>query len=596
MEGPHVQGPPTGQGPPSSLKLSGLPPLDCCILYGSSYYPQRPAGESGALQPREQHAAGNQGGPLKQRIQGSLGAPLKDMLLLVPQQRLLQWHTDNLTHHASHYGPLIRWVSAFGGPLKGASFAVRLTQSSGVSVLFNCRVPLDEAAPGNEGLCKYGVVPTEALIDDLRNWRHMYFAGRMQKPVTLSWSPGVEAREETEAALHKNRLNALRLALLLLPEEITFKRLLEEIVSLSYRGDLRMLIAEDPDKVSKIVRGQAAELCAIYQPLLEAIPSAHLELSEGPLLGAPKRGPQEGPAEGPHFSRERLGVLELLKEKRQKRMQSAEAAAVAEAIETGALRVRSYQRLQYKCLCICCQLSVVIGAIVAAADVSVFQDSQDVLLQQAAAASCCSKLLQQHSHDRSPAALSALYAPLPASFRSSSESCESPVSFQVSPRGDIITVPTLFFLPLFNHYFFLSCIYALHLLLLSKGSTVSPGAAAAGPVKRLFTFFTVKPPEKAPRDPYGGPHEGASKATLHPPATGNLMGGLQQLIFWPALKCSLKNAVAAGVSTSAKRTTNEDTPHHISSSNSSSTNIISSSSSSSSSSRVWLVRARLMLN
>lgn len=35
-------------------------------------------------------------------------------------------------------------------------------------------------------LCKYGVVPTEAFIADLRGWKHFYFAGRMQKPVGLA--------------------------------------------------------------------------------------------------------------------------------------------------------------------------------------------------------------------------------------------------------------------------------------------------------------------------------------------------------------------------------------------------------------------------
>ncbi|KAL8273056.1 hypothetical protein Esti_002977 [Eimeria stiedai] len=429
MQGPHAQGPPTGQGPPSTLKLSGLPPLDCCILYGSSYYQQRPAGERGAPQPQEQRAAGEQGGPLKQRLQASLGAPLNDMLLLVPQQRLLQWHTDNLKQHASHYGPLIRLVSAFGGPPRGASFAARLTQASGVPVLFNCRVPLEEAAPGNEGLCKYGVVPTEALIDDLRTWRHFYFAGRMQKPVSQLWA--LCRMEEREfACLPPHQVYGvvhvqLRLALLLLPEEASLKRLFEEVVSLSYRGDVRMLVAEDPDKVSAIVRGQAADLCAIYLPLLAAIPSAHLELSWAPFKGGPQ-------GELP-LQQDRL--WELLENKLE-RVQHAGAAAVAKAVETGALRIR---------------------------------------------------------HDRSAAALSALYVPLPASFRSSSEACESPLT---------------------------------------------------------FTFFTLKPGKGAPRRPLGGPQEGAPKGTPAPPATANLKGGLQRLVFWPALKCSVKNAVAAGVSTS----------------------------------------------
>lgn len=302
-----------------------VPPADCCIFYGSNFFAQKheetqlhnlfiqkPKGPSGALP--------NQGKGF------SLRSSIDDMLWLVPQKQLLDWHAGNIKERAVHYAPLIRYISLLGGPLPAARFAILLTEASGVPILFNCRVPL---TPAGNKLCKYGVVPTEAFIEDLQSWCHFYFAGRMHKPVHISWSPGAVAKAKVEEALHYNRLNALRLALLLLPEEVTFKKLLEEIVSLSYQGDIRMLIAEDPNKVQAIVRGQATELSAIYLPLLAQIPSVQLEVNEDPALYQALAH-----LDDPHH------LTELLRGKTCPVASPGGSAAISLAIERGLLRVR----------------------------------------------------------------------------------------------------------------------------------------------------------------------------------------------------------------------------------------------------------------
>ncbi|KAL8436222.1 hypothetical protein Efla_003752 [Eimeria flavescens] len=193
MQSFEGQGPPLSpEGPPqpreglplTQFEPPDVPPVNCCIFYGSNFFKQRKAGEA-QKQQQQQQQAGSCGQGLPSHTEKPQGrAPLYDMLLLVPQQQLLKWHTDNVTQHAAHYAPLIRCFSRWGGPPLAAAFALRLTRASGVPVLFNCRVPFEVASSGHRGLCKYGVVPTEAFVEDLRLWRHFYFAGRMQKPVS----------------------------------------------------------------------------------------------------------------------------------------------------------------------------------------------------------------------------------------------------------------------------------------------------------------------------------------------------------------------------------------------------------------------------
>ncbi|KAL3616648.1 hypothetical protein CASFOL_039042 [Castilleja foliolosa] len=75
--------------------------------------------------------------------------------------------------------------------------------------------------------------------------------------------------------LEIEKLNAVNLkavtsaALILLPSKFSEEELYAKICSLSYMGDLRMLFAEDKNKVKKIVQGQFHLFQRMYNPLLE---------------------------------------------------------------------------------------------------------------------------------------------------------------------------------------------------------------------------------------------------------------------------------------------------------------------------------------
>lgn len=67
-----------------------------------------------------------------------------------------------------------------------------------------------------------------------------------------------------------NLASALRAALLLLPEEFTEIELFEEIAGLSYRGDFRMRVGENPHKVRNIVAAQLPAFRSLYGGLIKS--------------------------------------------------------------------------------------------------------------------------------------------------------------------------------------------------------------------------------------------------------------------------------------------------------------------------------------
>jgi len=164
-----------------------------------------------------------------------------------------RWHELNLEINRSHYSSL-----CYFGPKMIAQLQTNLASN----MYFNSMVPVQQHT------IKYGVIAYEDLISDLLDWKYLYSAGRLHKPVQVVL-PTSDSR--LMSALRQNFQSAVHAALLLLPEYFTEAQLYKTITGLSYTGDFRMSFGEDKNKVSNIVGGQLGEFRQLYCPIFKSL-------------------------------------------------------------------------------------------------------------------------------------------------------------------------------------------------------------------------------------------------------------------------------------------------------------------------------------
>lgn len=177
-----------------------------------------------------------------------------------------RWHAQNIERNPSHY-------SAFQHV--GSNLLSRYQESFGAKVYFNTLVPIE-----GDLLIKYGVISTKDMIADLLDWRHLYVAGRLQKPVEIIKTP---SSSKIQNALELNLQNAVHTALLLLPREFTEYELYYTIANISYSGDFRMIFGENKNKVENIVRPQLESFRSLYAQTLKLFHN----FVEIPIAGSP---------------------------------------------------------------------------------------------------------------------------------------------------------------------------------------------------------------------------------------------------------------------------------------------------------------------
>ncbi|XP_022165998.1 phosphatidate cytidylyltransferase, mitochondrial isoform X2 [Myzus persicae] len=160
------------------------------------------------------------------------------------------FHQDNLTINPHHYSS-IRYL--------GASVLSSVQTSFGANVYFNTHITVDNL------MFKYGVIDLKDFRQDLQSWYTLYIAGRLHKPVLMLRDEGL-----SDLVMHNLR-SAVHAALLQLPEKFLEIDLYTAIAGLSYRGDFRMIIGEDKNKVSNIVQPQIEKFRTLYTPVFKSM-------------------------------------------------------------------------------------------------------------------------------------------------------------------------------------------------------------------------------------------------------------------------------------------------------------------------------------
>ncbi|KAJ3019451.1 UNVERIFIED_CONTAM: Mitochondrial translocator assembly and maintenance protein 41 [Siphonaria sp. JEL0065] len=185
-------------------------------------------------------------------------APMIDLIFGVSHPE--HWHYLNMKQNPSHYSFLAQF---------GAQPVAFLQEKVGAGMYFNTDITI-------EGMrIKYGVISMNHLLQDLTEWNNLYVAGRLQKPIKI-----LRGDSRVKLANDQNLLNALRVSLLLLPQQFTEKQLYKTIVGISYLGDFRMKYGENPKKVENIVDGQLIHLRGLYRPVVEKLGASFANIPE----------------------------------------------------------------------------------------------------------------------------------------------------------------------------------------------------------------------------------------------------------------------------------------------------------------------------
>ncbi|KAK9762485.1 Mitochondrial translocator assembly and maintenance protein 41 [Basidiobolus ranarum] len=195
------------------------------------------------------YAFGYGSGVFQQAGYAAKAKPQTDFIFAVTHPE--HWHSLNLQQNRGHYSSL----GSFGSGL-----VATVQEKIGSGVYFNPYVNIGGMT------VKYGVVSVDTLCKDLLRWDTLYLAGRMHKPIQV-----LKDDSRIRAASQVNNANAVRVALLMLPKEFTEEELYMKIAGISYMGDFRMTVGENPRKIHNIVEKQVEEFHDKYHEYIEGL-------------------------------------------------------------------------------------------------------------------------------------------------------------------------------------------------------------------------------------------------------------------------------------------------------------------------------------
>lgn len=168
--------------------------------------------------------------------------PLTDVIFIVPD--LKEWHRENMETNGDDY--------SFTG-------RIHLSRKNVSKLKGKNNITYFSEIKDGDYTFKYGVIEVQDFKRSLETWDNLFVAGRFHKPVLE-----VSSSDEIRRAIDFNRKSALMIASLFCGEICSRQELFNVLCSLSYIGDARMKIAENPHKVENIVDGSFSKLTEIY--------------------------------------------------------------------------------------------------------------------------------------------------------------------------------------------------------------------------------------------------------------------------------------------------------------------------------------------
>lgn len=184
--------------------------------------------------------------------------PMLDFIFAVNHPT--HWHSMNLSQHPSHY--------TLHSRLLGSDYISKVQEIT-PGIWYNAFVKIKGVN------IKYGVTTLDNLCGDLLNWRSLYLAGRMHKPIRI-----IKDDARVRLTQQVNLTSALRVALLTLPERFEERELYESMAAISYSGDPRMwLPTENRGKVGNIVSAQSVQFRDLYRRLAVGLPGVNWPVS-----------------------------------------------------------------------------------------------------------------------------------------------------------------------------------------------------------------------------------------------------------------------------------------------------------------------------
>ncbi len=187
------------------------------------------------------------GSGVKPQVGQEKRKPQIDLIVIVKD--LKAWHKENIKRNPKDY--------AFSSKLF-FRFAPTKWLKAGGKICYMTYIPFE----GHK--YKIGTIEETDFLHDLKKWETFYMAGRMQKPILI-----VKATKEIELAIEYNRQAGVKVTQLMYDKNPEIKDFYITLASLSYIGDTRMGIAENPDKVQNIVLGNLDFYNEIYGQQLQ---------------------------------------------------------------------------------------------------------------------------------------------------------------------------------------------------------------------------------------------------------------------------------------------------------------------------------------